>query len=67
MDKGENHQKKNHHQGMGQDIYHKNFFTCNLSFSNGSQHCNTTNVEEVVEIIIDIDQIEPMSKVVQNY
>ncbi len=41
--------------------------TCILSFSNGGQHCNTTNVEEVVEIIIDIDKVEPMSKVVQNY
>jgi hypothetical protein len=67
MDKNENHKKKNHHQGMGQNIYHKNFFICILSFSNGGQHCKTTNVEEVVEIIIDIDQVEPMSKVVQNY
>lgn len=67
MDKDENHKRNNHHLGMGQDIYHKKKFTCTLSFSNGGQHCNTTNVEEVVEIIIDIDKVEPMSKVVQNY
>ncbi len=67
MDKDENHKKNNHHQGMGQDIYHKNFFIFILSFSNGGQHCNTTNVDEVVEIIIDIVQVEPMSKIVQNY
>jgi hypothetical protein len=67
MDKGENHKRNNHCPGMGQDIYRENFFPCILSFSNGSQHCNTTNVEEVMEIIIDIDQVEPMSKVVQNY
>lgn len=67
MDKDENHERNNHHLGMGQDIYHKKKFTCTLSFSNGGQHCNTTNVEEVMEIIIDIDKVEPMSKVVQNY